>query len=685
MVAAAAGGLLAGSAWVATQRGLVPRQVGAAASVAFVVLDGLLVLVPLWLAAAGLGYPLRRASFHAMPGAGVAQAGVGMAVLMVVAWCWAAVAGVSPWAWWVVGGVGWLLLLLQLTIAARAKRAVEWPWCWTWALPAMPLGLLLVGACCPPGTVWGVEAYGYDVMSYHLQLPREWLAGGRLTGLTHNVYSFLPGLVEGTYLWLAAMRGSAVEAIHVAQLFHVSLGVYAAVAIGCLVARAAGARAGAAACAVALALPWTVVTGSLAYNEMAMLAFAAAAVLVVCDPVSERWPGAATAGLLLGASIFAKPTAGFMVALPVAVGVLARLNHVLPWRSPPSFARRAWVLVIVVLAAAVLQLPWLIRNGVATGNPLFPFACDVLGSGHWDDAHVQRWSAAHGLTASAGVAERGEALLHQWLLNAGYGAIGGSPQTRTATNMAVFDSGPGFPLLWAYAGLGLVLGWRTRQTRGLAWAMAAMLAVQLVAWLAVTHLQSRFAVATILPGAVLAGLALGRLDAVLSPRRWWLAPSLTIFLVLSLTASGFNEFVAQVRPGLDPWDVIDSLGRGVADHPLDELPAGSRVMMVGDAGGLLYVDVPVVYATAFDASPVVGVGGVSGVGGTSGGGGTAGGVRDDASVGGGVTHVWVSWSELARLHETYGHDVTADEVRRLAASWRVVRDYGHATLYEVPR
>jgi hypothetical protein len=49
------------------------------------------------------------------------------------------------------------------------------------AAPA--LAVLLLAACCPPGTLWRSEALGFDVLSYHLQLPREWLAGGRLAPL----------------------------------------------------------------------------------------------------------------------------------------------------------------------------------------------------------------------------------------------------------------------------------------------------------------------------------------------------------------------------------------------------------------------------------------------------------------------------------------------------------------------
>ena len=53
----------------------------------------------------------------------------------------------------------------------------------------------------------------------------------------------------------------------------------------------------------------------------------------------------------------------------------------------------------------------------------------------------------------------------------------------------------------------------------------------------------------------------------------------------------------------------------------------------------------------------------------------------------GFTHLWVGYSELDRLHATYGFDaaVTRATVGRLTAGWPVVGDPQAATvLYEVP-
>ena len=57
---------------------------------------------------------------------------------------------------------------------------------WT-AAPAV--AVLLVAACSAPGWLWASEFGGYDALSYHLQLPKEWLHLKKITTLDHNVYS----------------------------------------------------------------------------------------------------------------------------------------------------------------------------------------------------------------------------------------------------------------------------------------------------------------------------------------------------------------------------------------------------------------------------------------------------------------------------------------------------------------
>lgn len=212
--------------------------------------------------------------------------------------------------------------------------------------------VMVVASCSMPGWLWGSEFGGFDSLSYHLQLPREWLEGGRIVPLEHNVYSYLPSSMEGAFTHLGAMWGLVVEgraeggmlagdgeALVASQLLHAWCAVLAAGLIGRCADRAARmaglheracAAARMMAWAVVLVTPWTVVVGSMAYNEMGMLALGAAGMLVamrVEDEEEEGWWGVrvrrgALAGFFVGAACCCKPTALFMVGPVVGLMLL---------------------------------------------------------------------------------------------------------------------------------------------------------------------------------------------------------------------------------------------------------------------------------------------------------------------------------------------------------------------------
>ncbi|MFW6060324.1 MAG: hypothetical protein ACODAQ_09085 [Phycisphaeraceae bacterium] len=640
-----------------------------------IIIEVLPALAALWLGAAGFGYPLRRALLPNVRHGIVAQTGLGLAALLLINWLLACFGALHMLSAWGLCAVGMALLAAQLVMAHRdgtlecATSSIALPW----ALPvAMPgLGVMLVAAACPPGTLWQMEAFGYDVLTYHLQLPREWLELGAMTGLEHNVYSYMPSLIEGAYMQLAAMQGGVYAAIYTCQLFHVSLACFAAVAVACAAVRFVNVTAAVLAAGALLALPWTVITGSLAYNEMAMLAFGGAALLILFDEAGETVRGGAAAGMLLGAATLAKLTAGLLLAAPIGVIALVGWHRALPWRPHVRVA------AAMALAGTLMLAPYLVRNAVWTGNPVFPFATSVLGTGHWDEAQAARWERGHGVSWAEG--NRGEALLKQWLLNTGYGAVGGAEVQRTAENIARFDREGGVPLLWLGVAASCAVALRRKEMRPIAAALGALIVLQLVAWLSVTHLQSRFLVPTLLPAVLLLALGLGAL-----PRRWSMVGGVLV-VVFALSSGVTLHQQSRAAVGL----LIDAFvppGRGrvpegaVNSHPINGLPRDSRTYLVADNGSLLYLDRPIVYHTPFDASPLGAM-----VRAADGEPGAVNRLLRER----GITHVWVNWGELERLHGTYGYDedVTRGTLRGLmAGGWRRVwGGDGNVALYALPR
>lgn len=362
--------------------------------------------------------------------------------------------------------------------------------------------VLAVASCGTPGLLWNSEFGGFDALSYHLQLPREWLELGRTTPLVHNIYSFLPSYVESAYAHLGAVRGGmfvgAGMPLISCQLLHALVALLAAGLIGrCCdaIARMADLdeRARAAArmtgWALTLVTPWTVVVGSLAYNEMGAIAFGAASMLVAMrDPLGPV-RRAALCAFLVGMACCCKPTAIFMVAPVAGLLLLAGVPIRLWWR-------------VALVGAAVGTLtiaPWLIRNWLHGGNPVFPQLASHFGNAHWTTEQVARYAAAHHTDLSiprrvallvwpdSGDPARPGALVQRGLLHDQYFAF--------------------LPLVLLSLG-GIILSRWRRRLRRPAVLLTAGFAMQVLAWLFLTHLQSRFLMPVLLTGVPLVGLAM---------------------------------------------------------------------------------------------------------------------------------------------------------------------------------
>ncbi len=673
------------------------------ASVVQLLVLHLLQLLPLALAAAGYGV-LARLTLQPARWSAALQLACGLGVLLWLAWVMFWLIGVNRALAWGLLMPGWALLGYDLW-----QQRTNWPGTltlpgWGWLGYGLPLGLLAVAWTVAPSLLWAVEGYGYDVTSYHLQLPREWLALGRMVGLEHNVYSFLPGLGEAGYLLTAAAYGGAYANIYLGQTLHGVLALLTALLVRDMVrAQGGSAAVGLLAGAVLLATPWTVVTGSSAYNEWFAMGLGAAALALVLQREPLGWRHAGWAGFLVGGATLAKLTAGPNLAIPV--GLLLLLGWARPTRQ--RWRQGVWLASVAALAGVLTLLPWLTRNAVQTGNPVFPFATTVLGTGHWTPEQAQRWTHAH--APEGDLRSRLQNLDQHWWGNAGYGAVAGRPRERQrgtieTQNVAHFRTEFGIPTLWLAlaAALGL-LAWRGQHRRRAAAGCILLLTIHLQFWLLGTHLQARFLIWTLLPSAIVLGLA----AQTLGEQPWLTArlqrcahlPSLVLLALLSVVLSvcSYRIFFTQVlsvqgQP-LAPWQVVDQLPREqdlatlklgdvlAGDHVINHFPAPGngavagtnpapgRTLLVADASRLLYVREPMVYASAFDQSPLGAAFAAAG--------------DDPLAVTvwlreHGMPQVWVNFSELDRLLATYGFDprVTRARVDALVASgWRVLWEY----------
>jgi 4-amino-4-deoxy-L-arabinose transferase-like glycosyltransferase len=562
-------------------------------------------------------------------------------------------------------GLGMLLHQFTRRVPTANSNAEETPTTWPMLdhLPVMLAGaILVVAACNPPGGLsgmdfgglWRSEFGGFDALSYHLPIVQEWLASGRLAPMTHNVYSYLPGYVEAAFLHTAVMTGAADLKggmladdgwrVLTCQFLHAGFAILAAIWTARLASAWIGespARRPASllAAGLTLATPWAVVTGSLAYNDMGVVALSVPLLAVASDGGLSPWRRGLLAGLLLGAAASVKPTAFFLLGAPTAA--LAFLG----------MPRKTWVPFVLAGCAAGLgvMLPWLVRNWAACGNPVFPFAHTLFGLSHWSPDQFERYRAAH--HESAG-------LLDRLTLMVFAPASGGQHRGLLHPQWALF-----FPIVL----LGLLAAWRYATTRPHVLRLAVGLAGALIFWLALTHIQSRFLVPMLVPGALAAALGLA---AILGTRATF-ARAAAIFLALTQAGALTVIFAGQNsgQPGAGfAWMPADAAGESVravmSNAPSGKrmefftkqasallfvnlaLPPQSKVCLVGDATPF-YFTIPLVTNTVWDRWPLV-----DAMNAAPGDPATQGGLWIQSLRVRGITHVLVNLPEIARYRES---------------------------------
>lgn len=581
----------------------------------------------------------------------------------------------NRYAWWAIVLAGAALAIAQgwpilrdWKLGPRANLAAM-----IWLLAAIAAGLCLAGAMRPPGFIGMAQGDAYDVLEYHLQLPRQYFEAGQIGPLTTNCYSHYPLGAEMLFLLAMCLRGGAYEGAYLATLLH---GFHAAAAAAVYMTLRASGKPRATFAAILLATaPGVIYLGWLAKTELAQVMYLALALLWLREWMEGRFGRQALCvGLMLGGACATKYTAVGIVALPV-LAVMA--GCAVAWR--PSFAamrdadgkvendvpRQATAvlppfpgvlpsLAHVLLAGAMviaLMAPWLIRNAAYVGNPLFPLASGLFGRGYWTDELQQRW--AHGTGPQA---------LPPVPVPPGWRPPQSPSRAELAYKGLLGEPFLSAPLVLLSLVAVLVAGchalvrllrkdvqpqWTLDRTWQLA--LAGVLLLQAGIWVAGSHeLPWRFLLPAIATMALLSSGLLADLA------RWGQAAGRRTGLALAagglLAGGAFNLFQA--------WGlfVYETRGQAIGPHPLQdiskrvlpysavaELPPGSRVLLIGEAEAF-YFPPGTLYATVFDPHPLEGL------------------LRQHLSPEEtlrrlrslGVTHLYFDWGEILRLAGSYG-------------------------------
>jgi hypothetical protein len=255
----------------------------------------------------------------------------------------------------------WNLIRCIWTTSRRLQpSSIPWLWLFTGLIGLMAL----VRALLPPT--------GWDALVYHLQGPRLYLEAHRLIGVPENFYLNWPAQVEMLFTW-----GMLLKSDILAKLFHWSFWPLIAAMLYALGRRSAGARAGKWAVALWAAVPLASELAGLAYVDLGLTAFVLAGFYAFIGWSESRRDGwLVLCSLFMGFAMSTKYTAVTWSALLMLLIIYhARRHH----RSDIRWIlRRAAAFTAI---AGLVVLPWLVKNFLVVGNPVYPFLFGGLG---WD-------------------------------------------------------------------------------------------------------------------------------------------------------------------------------------------------------------------------------------------------------------------------------------------------------------
>lgn len=557
------------------------------------------------IAAIGWGFPARRWSPHA-----AVAAALGLAATLTVTHGLGALGMLNPISAWIWTGAGLVQLALWLRTIPRSFLA--------------PLNdrVCLVAACCgaagasiafvaaasPPGALWNSEFGGYDALSYHLQLPAEWLDAGRITPVEHNVYSYLPGYVEAAAVHLAHLAaarahtpdgltglltgaGDLAIAPHFLAFGLLLLGAWCAgsfasvAAARCGLDDAARTRAAFIAAALVLVTPWSQVVGSLAYNETGVIALGAAALAAAWSIGLTPSRRGVIVAVLIGAACGCKPTAILFLAPAAAIAMA--------WNTPKT----AWPAMFIVgaIAGLLMLAPWLARNAAHGGNPVFPALTGTFGTAHWSIDQADAYARGHQFDGSA---------LDRALMLVRPDPAAG-PNAPTVARFRGLTNPQWALTPWlGLIGAGVMLMRRSTHIAGVV--IATSVASGLLAWMLATHLQSRFLIplmpllatgASVALASFLRPMATAIAAALLGASALWSGVNFSDQRTGSpntLLAYGPHLFTGRLE--------IEGVGEVFPTAWINRNTDGG-LLLVGDATPF-YHKRPIAYATVWDTHPL---------------------------------------------------------------------------------
>jgi 4-amino-4-deoxy-L-arabinose transferase-like glycosyltransferase len=409
----------------------------------------------------------------------------------------------------------------------------------------------------------------FDSLVYHFSLPKTYIELGRFRYIPENMFWGMPQAGEMLFTWAILLSGNSSAAV-----FGWIWGVLALIGIAGTVYSNFGGRAAWISIAAILAGFSLSASLSWGYIDWLVILFGLGFFVFLGSWRRENsTSNFVLASLFAGMAISVKYTAGILL-LPGMLSVFSAS------RFRFSIYKKLGAAILWILLAILIALPWLIKNVVATGNPIYPF---FFPSGSMDQFRIKQY--------------RGTAVENIWL------TLFFLPIRATFLGM---EAGSGYsaaigPLLLGFSVL-TILDWRKSSSEYRTEIKAAywILLSGLITWIIASRfsnylIQTRLYFAILPAVAFLAGAGFYNLDKISSMgvRFGWISGCLVVivlgFTVYEICSStirmGSVQFFFGMKSNVEY--LTDNLGWYYpAMQEIRSLPDDAKVLMLWEPRSL---------------------------------------------------------------------------------------------------
>ncbi|MBA2124428.1 hypothetical protein B9J78_05810 [bacterium Unc6] len=471
-----------------------------------------------------------------------------------------------------------------------------------------------------------VPEISYDSLNYHLAAPKIWLRHGRIYPFPENVYTYFPFGMGMLYL-----SGLAAGGVSLAKIFNVFTGILLLFAIYQMGKRWGGRTSGLICASIFYVSGEIFLNTAQTFVDVGLALYTFLAVSILIENISKN-------ALDLKKVILAGIIAGFACSIKYpAVLFVALLGGILIFFQKAVFFKKILLFAVFEICILIVFCPWLIRNIIATGNPVFPLLHNVFGilseQGRvWDGHLVERFNYAHrvggiGLDMFRVIIER--------LLGSGIG--------ESALYFILLPLG----IFWAVC---------DRKAR----MFVLWISAYCFFWALATHRIDRFFLPVLPSMALVLGSSIGTI--VEFKKTLLLYPEM-LFKIGSKVLRGFIVVIllknlvvmSFLWASFEPLAILfgkenysDYLSRILPAYPIynaiNLLPQDSKVLFFGDAQ-TFYIDRDVLSSSVFNRNPMEKIISQSS---------SASQVADKIKEQG-ITHIYINFSEINRLSRGYGY------------------------------